>query len=65
MKIINAPVHLLLENRENYLHSILNIDYKMMISALGAMLYFLDKFISKIALRMPSQNILSVKIISL
>lgn len=65
MKIINSPVHLLLENRENFLHSLINFDYKMMVAALGALLYFLDKFISKVALQMPSQNILSIKTINL
>ncbi|XP_065207339.1 mutS protein homolog 5-like [Planococcus citri] len=65
MKIVNAPVELLLENKTNYLHTLINFDYKMMISALGALLYFLDKFISKIALQMPSHNILSIKTINL
>lgn len=65
MNLYNKTEHLLEEHRTSFLQTLINFNYQMMISALGALLYFLDTYVSKIMLKIPSHHILSVKILRL
>lgn len=65
MNLCDKTEHLLEEHRTSFLQTLINFNYQMMISALGALLYFLDTYVSKIMLKIPSQHILSVKILHL
>ncbi|KAK7571079.1 hypothetical protein V9T40_014683 [Parthenolecanium corni] len=53
------------DSRTNFLQSILNFNCRMMISALGALLYFADSYVSKVLMQIPSQHVASIQTVSL
>lgn len=53
------------DSRITYLQSIVNFNSRMMISAFGALLYFVDSYVSKILMQIPSQHITAVKTVDL
>lgn len=65
MSIEGKMTNLHEDSRANYLQSIVNFNCRMMISALGALLYFADSYVSKILMQIPSQHIASIQTVEL
>ena len=65
INILDKMKNLLEENRSYFLHSLINFNCKVTVSAMGALIHFLDAFVSKVQLQVPSQHLLGIKSINL